>query len=150
MAWEVHTPYASRVFGRILKSDTVRASLVWAAIPASPAGHFASPIRHPHLKAPTPRHLSDLLNLSFALAENLRRVGIRTPGELAATGAEAAWQGLHQGGFVDSAQSLLALEGAIQGVPWRELAPDRRHELMHFFHAVTEWTAGSRDSVVAA
>lgn len=104
----------------------------------------------PRLKPATPRHLSDLLNLSFALAENLRRVGIRTPGELAAAGAEAAWQSLHQGGYVDGAQSLLALEGALQGVPWRELAPERRHELMHFFHAITEWTAGSREGVAAA
>lgn len=102
------------------------------------------------VKSPSPRHLSDLLNLSFALAENLRRVGIRTPAELVATGAEAAWQALHQGGYVDSAQSLLALEGAIHGVPWRELAPERRHELMHFFHAVTDWTAGCREGSVAA
>lgn len=135
----MHTPYPRPGARRILKTDTARAASSASRSPASLL-----------LKAPSPRHLSDLPNLSFALAENLRRVGIRTPAELAATGAEAAWQSLHQGGFVDSAQSLLALEGALQGVPWRELDPARRHELMHFFHAVTEWTAGSRDAIAAA
>lgn len=92
------------------------------------------------------RNLSDLLNISFALAENLRRVGIRTPEDLVGTGAEAAWQSLRLGGLQDSVQVLFALEGAIQGVSWRALDPGRRQQLMHFFREASSWPAFCREA----
>ncbi len=79
-----------------------------------------------------PRSLTDLPNISIALAEALRRAGLSSPEALCTAGAEHAWHLLQRNGFIASIQSLLALEGAIRGVPWQQLAADRRQELLRF------------------
>lgn len=79
-----------------------------------------------------PRSLTDLPNISIALAEALRRAGLSSPEALCNAGAERAWNLLRRNGFIASIQSLLALEGAITGVPWQQLAADRRQELLRF------------------
>jgi DNA transformation protein len=78
------------------------------------------------------RDLADLPNISVALAEELRQVGITNQAELVAVGAELAWQRLRRAGLRDCMHTLLALEGAVQGRPWRELACDRKSELVRF------------------
>jgi DNA transformation protein and related proteins len=76
--------------------------------------------------------LTDLPNISIALGEALRRVGLASPEALNAAGAEAAWTLLQKAGVRSCIQSLLALEGAVQGVNWQALAAERRFELMRF------------------
>jgi DNA transformation protein and related proteins len=78
------------------------------------------------------RDLTDLPNISIALAEDLRRIGVSSPRELAAIGAETAWHRLRCDNRQDCIQTLLALGGAILGVAWRALPADRRFELMHY------------------
>lgn len=82
-------------------------------------------------RLPTPRHLTDLPNLSFVLAEELGKVGIHSPAELITLGAEHAWRALLAAGYHHDVHTLFVLEGAVQGLPWQSLAIDRRHELMN-------------------
>lgn len=81
---------------------------------------------------PRANSLSDLPNISIALGEELRRVGVRQGSDLQAVGAEAAWSRVRSLGRHDDIQTLLALEGAIQGVAWRGIPHDRRAELVRF------------------
>jgi DNA transformation protein len=76
--------------------------------------------------------LNDLPNISIALGEELRRVGISTSTELARVGAEDAWLRLRTAGLHDCIHTLLALEGAVRRISWRLLPPERRMELMRF------------------
>jgi DNA transformation protein len=76
--------------------------------------------------------LNDLPNVSIALGEELLRVGITTPAELAQIGAEDAWLRLRTAGLHDCIHTLLVLEGAVQRTPWRLLPSERRFELMRF------------------
>lgn len=76
--------------------------------------------------------LSDLPNVSIALGEELARVGIGSPDALRLAGAEAAWDLLRAAGLRTCIQSLLALEGAIQGMTWQSLPTVRRQELIRF------------------
>jgi DNA transformation protein len=73
-----------------------------------------------------------LPNISFALAEELRRVGITTPRQLRGLGAEESWNRLRGTGRHDCIHSLLALGGAILGITWQGLPAERRFELMRF------------------
>ncbi len=84
-------------------------------------------------RSPAARHtLTDLPNISIALAEALRRVGLNSPQALYEAGAERAWTLLQQTGIRSCIQSLLALEGAIVGVSWQQVPAERRHQLMRF------------------
>lgn len=82
------------------------------------------------MKQPSGRDLTDLQNVTIMLGEELGRVGIHSPRELSEVGAEQAWQRLRAAGFNPDAHTLLALEGAVQNVPWRSLASPRREELL--------------------
>lgn len=85
-----------------------------------------------HKMRTTPRDLTDLPNISIALAEELRRTGISNPGELMTLGAETAWTRLRQRGQRDCIHTLLALGGAVLGIAWQSLPAERRFELMRF------------------
>lgn len=76
-----------------------------------------------------PKPIESLPNIGPELAAQLQKVGINTSEELLRTGAMAAWQRLVRAGFRDCMNSLLALEGAIEGVRWQELPIERREEL---------------------
>jgi DNA transformation protein len=76
--------------------------------------------------------LTDLANISFVLAEQLGRAGIKAPEQLRSMGAKAAWRALQQQGFRPSIQALLALEGAVQDCRWSELAASERLALIRF------------------
>lgn len=70
--------------------------------------------------------------MNVALAEALRRCGVTSSQTLFALGAEQAWHLLQRAGVRCCIQSVLALEGAITGVPWHALPAGRRHELTRF------------------
>lgn len=80
---------------------------------------------------PTTRTLTEMPNISFVLAEELSHVGIRTPAQLAQVGALEGFQRLKSAGIKHAAYVILALEGAILGIPWQSLPRDRRTELLH-------------------
>lgn len=77
------------------------------------------------------RDLTDLPNITIVLGEALKRVGIASIAELGTLGAERAWERLCAAGAQPDAHVLLALEGAIAGLPWRDLPRPRRGELLH-------------------
>ncbi|HNW49911.1 MAG TPA: TfoX/Sxy family protein [Prolixibacteraceae bacterium] len=78
--------------------------------------------------------LNTLPNLGKILAQQLESVGISTGTQLKATGAEEAFARLAT--IDDSAciNMLYALEGAIQGIRWHQLSPERKKELLDYFH----------------
>jgi DNA transformation protein len=78
------------------------------------------------------RILTDLPNISIALAEALRRVGVTSPQALIELGAERAWTLLERAGVQRSIQSLLALEGSITGLSWQAIPHERRAALVRF------------------
>lgn len=80
--------------------------------------------------------LTDLPNIGPVLKENLNKIGVKTPEELRAMGAEGAWLAIRAG--VDSGaclHQLQALAGAVEGGPKKELPPERKAELKAFFEA---------------
>jgi len=77
-------------------------------------------------------NLSDLPNIGKTLQEKLIKVGITSPDELINTGSENA---LLQIRAIDESacfNMLCALEGAIRGIRWHELAKERKEELKQF------------------
>lgn len=89
-------------------------------------------IRFMVLTALARHNLTDLPNISFALGEELKQVGIGRPADLVQVGAEEAWSRVRAIGRHDNIQTLLALEGAVQSVDWRDLPHDRRAVLLRF------------------
>lgn len=74
--------------------------------------------------------LTDLPNIGPKLAENLNRIGVTTPEELRALGAEGAF--LRIRAQVDPTaclHQLEALAGAVEGVKKSLLPPERKAEL---------------------
>ena len=70
--------------------------------------------------------LSELPNIGKIVEEQLNQVGIFTFEELKAVGAKQAWLKIQE---IDSSaciHRLLALEGAIQGVKKKDLAPEMK------------------------
>jgi TfoX C-terminal domain len=70
--------------------------------------------------------LENAKNLTAALADDLRRVGIHDLRELRAVGAADAWDRLYAADLRDDLSSRLALEGAVEGRRWIRLDPDTR------------------------
>jgi DNA transformation protein and related proteins len=70
--------------------------------------------------------LEDVVNIGPALAHDLRAIGVTDVEELREVGAQEAWLRLYEAGSRDCLSSLLALEGAVRGVGWMQLAPDER------------------------
>ena len=80
-------------------------------------------------------NLTDMPNIGPHAAEQLAQVGIVTPEDLMAAGAERAWlkvQAIDPGVCL---HKLYGLEGAVQGVPKKELDPARKQELKAFMVA---------------
>lgn len=74
--------------------------------------------------------LTDLPNIGPKLAENLQRIGVTTPEELRALGAEEAF--LRIRAQVDPTaclHQLEALAGAVEGIKKSLLPPERKAEL---------------------
>ncbi len=83
-----------------------------------------------------PKTLTDLPNIGNTLAEKLIIAGIETPEHLFSNGSENAFIKLITIDQNTCINQLYALEGAIQGIRWHNLSPDRKHELQEFFKAV--------------
>lgn len=78
--------------------------------------------------------LTQLPNIGKVVAEKLKEVGIDTPEELRKVGAEQAFirlQTIDDGACLCMLQGL---EGAVQGIRWHNLSPERKAELKAFFH----------------
>ncbi|RDB61585.1 transcriptional regulator [Gordonibacter sp. 28C] len=76
--------------------------------------------------------LTDLPNIGPHAAGQLAEVGIETAEDLLAIGAEQAWLKMQ---VVDPGvciMQLYDLEGAVQGIPKKELGPARKQELKAF------------------
>jgi DNA transformation protein len=77
--------------------------------------------------------LTELPNIGKVVAEKLKEVGITTPEELRAVGAEQAFirlQTIDEGACLCMLQGL---EGAVQGIRWHNLPKERKEELKQFF-----------------
>ena len=78
--------------------------------------------------------LTDLPNIGPVLADNLRKIGVDMPEALRAMGAEKAW--LRIRAQVDESaclHQLQALAGAAEGIPKKDLPPERKAALKLFF-----------------
>ena len=79
-------------------------------------------------------NLTQMKNIGKVVAEKLIQVGITTPEELCAIGAEQAFirlQTIDEGACFCMLQGL---EGAVQGIRWHSLPRERKEELREFFH----------------
>jgi DNA transformation protein and related proteins len=82
--------------------------------------------------------VESLPNIGPELSLELRKVGITTADELLEVGAIDAWQRLVRAGLRDCMHSLLALEGAVEGIPSDEVSIERQQELKQFAIAFSE------------
>lgn len=78
--------------------------------------------------------LTNLPNLGKVLAQQLESVGIGNSEQLKSIGAEQAFLRLATLDQSACINMLYALEGAIQGIKWNQLPPDRKKELLNYFH----------------
>lgn len=79
--------------------------------------------------------LTDLPNIGPHAERQLTEVGIATPEDLLAVGAEQAWLKLQTIDPGVCVMQLYDLEGAVQGVPKKLLDPARKQELKEFARA---------------
>lgn len=79
--------------------------------------------------------LTDLPNIGPVLASNLERIGVQSPESLREMGAENAWLTIRAQVDPDAClHQLQALAGAVDGVPKKDLPPERKAALSSFFH----------------
>lgn len=79
--------------------------------------------------------LTDLPNIGVHAEQQLAEVGIATPEDLAAVGAEQAWLKLQTIDPGVCLHMLYGLEGAVQGIPKARLDPARKQELKEFMNS---------------
>lgn len=79
--------------------------------------------------------LSRLPNIGEKVEQQLNAAGIFTYDELKEKGAEKAWLMIQKNDPSACIHRLLALEGAIRGIPKGLLPEDRRAELKAFYTA---------------
>lgn len=77
-------------------------------------------------------HLSELPNIGKTLESKLQQVGINTPEDLVNAGSESALLRIRAHDQTACFNMLCALEGAIQGIRWHNLSPERKDELKMF------------------
>lgn len=77
--------------------------------------------------------LSKLSNIGKTIEEQLNRVEIFTYEDLKKLGAENAWLKIQSVDPSACIHRLLALEGALQGVPKKLLPAERKAELKKFY-----------------
>jgi len=68
------------------------------------------------------QEIVNLLNLGRVSAEWLAVVGITTVSELKSVGAEEAYRRVKEAGLKPTRNLLYALKGALEGIPWQEVA----------------------------
>jgi DNA transformation protein and related proteins len=77
--------------------------------------------------------LTKLPNIGKEVSQKLKEVWINTPDELKAVGTEQVFLRLQAIDPGACFSMLCGLEGAIQGIQWHHLPPERKEELRHFF-----------------
>jgi DNA transformation protein and related proteins len=77
--------------------------------------------------------ISRLPNIGKVMAEKLKHADIHSYHELKKVGAEKAFLRLKAEDEGACLSSLCALEGAIEGVRWHDLAKEKKDELKRFF-----------------
>lgn len=80
--------------------------------------------------------LEDVVNIGPALAHDLRAIGVEDVDTLREVGAREAWLRLYEAGSRDCLSSFLALEGAVRGVRWMQIASDERDACCDAMRAV--------------
>jgi len=82
--------------------------------------------------------LADLPNVGKVLEHHLRQVGVTSPEQLQQMGAEEAF--LRIRAQVDSGaclHMLYGIEGAVQGIPDKDLSPEAKAQLKQFFKSLS-------------
>ncbi len=79
--------------------------------------------------------LIDLPNLGPHNVELLEKAGVSNSDELRLLGAENAWLKMKAFDPGLCLHALTGLEGAIQGIPKKDISPERKEELRVFFNA---------------
>lgn len=77
-----------------------------------------------------PVNAPKLRNIGPKSAAWLRQVGLRTRGDLEATGAVESFMRVKRAGFKPSLNLLYALEGALLDCHWQQVPDERRSELV--------------------
>ncbi|WP_314059415.1 TfoX/Sxy family protein [uncultured Vagococcus sp.] len=78
--------------------------------------------------------LSEMPNLGKVNEERLKEVGIETPEELRAIGTEGAFVQVREVDKGACLHLLYGLEGAIKGIPKKDICPARKEALKDFYH----------------
>jgi len=81
--------------------------------------------------------LSDLPNIGKKLEEQLDEVGIETIEQLKEVGSKQAWLDIKAIDASACINRLCALEGAIEGIRWHNLAEEVKRDLKEFYNTVT-------------
>lgn len=80
--------------------------------------------------------LTEMPNIGKVLAQKLTEVNIDTPGDLISAGSENAFARIRTFDPEACIDMLYALEGAVQGIRWHSLSPERKEELTAFFRQI--------------
>ena len=80
--------------------------------------------------------LSDLPNIGAVLEKQLEAVGIDTPEKLRETGTEETFLKLKAYNPGSCFHKLTAVEGAVQGIPKKNISEQRKKELKAFFDKI--------------
>lgn len=76
--------------------------------------------------------LTDLPNIGPQLAKYLKQVGVETPDELRKSNVESLFIQIRAVDPSACICKLMAIDGAIKGIRWHNLSPDRKEELKQF------------------
>jgi DNA transformation protein len=80
--------------------------------------------------------LNQMPNIGPVLQDKLMQAGVQTPEKLAALGSRQAFTRILLKDQSACLNKLYALEGAIQGVRWHDLAAEQKRELKIFYKAL--------------
>ncbi len=78
--------------------------------------------------------LTDLPNIGPQLAKCLMQAGVETPDQLRSCDAESLFIQIRAIDPHACVCKLMAIDGAIKGVRWHNLLPERKDELKQFVH----------------
>ena len=79
--------------------------------------------------------LQSMANIGPKLAAQLQQAGIETPEALRAVGSREAWLRIRANDPSACIMRLCALEGALQGIRWKDLDASVKDDLRAFYYA---------------
>ncbi len=84
--------------------------------------------------------LTKLPNIGPKAAEQLNEIGITTPNDLYELGTEKVFTKLFYHFTEDRPciNMLMGIDGAISGIRWHNLSPERKEELRHFYKSLAK------------